>query len=230
MSNNVRSMAQVTTEAVVTALSFSALAQAMGILISGTSMSVAPRQSKATRQGIIDLRQAFGNEVVDKALKDAGSDADIVSISEAVDQEFNRYLRSKYTEFEVATAINTCPAGDLRCVYEVANRLHNKGVTAASPPAQIVGVSAVGVQIAEKKKSTLAGPHAGKKIYDRLTKTTYPSRAAAARAVKTELGLDDTKSFWEFKIEESKAVPGRKDARQYVYWFGDVYTPRFVHV
>lgn len=201
MSTNeqVKTVAVISAQALVTAFQFSAFAQAIGMLMAGTSMTVAPRQSYASPKAILDLRASFGNDIVDKALKDAGPNADIVSIAEAVDQEFNRYLRTRFTDFEVTTAIQKCPPGDLRCVIEVANALHKKGVTATSPVAQTEAVTTTAA-VAAKKKNALAGPHKGRPMKDLVTGVTYRSLAQAAKALAPIYGVDTSKGFYEYKV------------------------------
>jgi hypothetical protein len=217
-NSNVKSMAVVAAQAAVTALSFSAFSSAIGTLMASTPMAELPSKSKATKTGLQDLRAQFGNELVDRALRAAGPNDDILSIAEAVDAAFQESLHARFTDFEVNTALNACPPGDMRCVWEVAQALHSKGVKPTTVPEKTQVIAAVAAEVSIKKRSKNAGPQIGKQTIDTRTGLVYKSLAQAVKQTNgfAEYGVNPKVSFGEFKVQRlSGGKTGRYQALAY---------------
>jgi len=213
---DVKALAVQAAQAAVTALSFSAFSSALGTLISSTSMVELPSKSKATLVGIQDLKIQFGNELVDRALKAAGPNDDIVSIAEAVDEQFQLSLHARFTDFEVKTALNACPPGDMRCVWEVSQALHNKGVTPVTAPAVTTQVADSAAVVSVKTRSKNAGAHKGTPSIDTKTGIVYASLAKAVKGSGETAGYDPKSSFFEYKVQKATGGPtGRFQALAY---------------
>jgi hypothetical protein len=204
-NSNVKSMAVVAAQAAVTALSFSAFSSAIGTLMASTPMAELPSKSKATKTGLQDLRAQFGNELVDRALRAAGPNDDILSIAEAVDAAFQESLHARFTDFEVNTALNACPPGDMRCVWEVAQALHSKGVKPTTVPEKTQVIAAVAAEVSIKKRSKNAGPQIGKQTIDTRTGLVYKSLAQAVK---------QTNGFAEYGVNPKVSL-GRYQALAY---------------
>lgn len=206
----VRTMAVQATQASVQVLAFSAFSNAIGMLMSATSMTELPKHSKATEAGIKDLRHAFGNSIVDAALKKVGANDDIVSIAQAVNDEFLAALGKQYSPEEVSTALNACPPGDMRCVISVVKSIHEghggsfEQLTNSSSTTQESSTQTKKITYIQSTGGTskIRGRHAGRKVKDMKTGIVYDSLAAAGRALAPEYKKSKDLPFLGFVISK----------------------------
>lgn len=188
-------VAQVT-QAMTAALTVSIVAQSLGILIAAGGLAAIP-EIPATKKGITSLREAFGSTVVNKAIKNVGTE-NIVILAVEVDRLVREGMVKEYGQWATDTALSETPPGDLRAAREVAAALSRRGVTPSSPTPKAEKA------VAEGKARGKAG---AKPVIDTKTGTEYPSEYAAGKAVASEYAIDPADHFAWFKI--LKLEPGR---------------------
>jgi hypothetical protein len=190
-------------QVVYSALSLSIFAEALGLIVvaSGAAggFGVPPAELKATDPAIEDLRRAFGDDIVSRALTDV-PEGEAIALAQRVEYYVHRDLRSKYGDWAAERAIEGAPPGDLRTAQEIARTLSDRGVTSSSSAPEKARAVAVG----KIKGRSLARPHR-----DTRTNIVYGSEYKAAAAVaaeytdpKTGKKLDPTNTWVWYKIKQ----------------------------
>ncbi len=185
---------QVITQAVTGVLTVSIMANALGMLLAASEGLPIGTQIAATSKGIDDLKSAYGQGVVSKAVSEVGSD-DIMLLAARVDELYVDSMVKKYGTWATEQGLATAPAGDVRAANEIAAVLANRGVTPASTPEK-------------KERAVTEGKRRGRRVAqpvkDTNTGIVYQSKAKAGMAVAAEYGLDSKNHFvWYEVIKQS---------------------------
>jgi len=193
MTTNQVNVQQIMAQAVVGVMAVGIFASAIGIMVAAAGVEAIPAGvvgTKATRKGIATLREAFGGLVVDRAVKDVGTD-DIVILATRVEELVRAGMVGEYGEWATTTALASAPPGDLRAANEIARVLSQQGATPATPTEKVEQLAETGVKKARAK---------AKPVVDTKTKIEYKSESAAGRAVAAEYGYDPDDHFVWYKI------------------------------
>lgn len=190
MATQVQSMVNVTAQLMVTAMTVNIMASALGILIAATPMVTVPKETKATKKGLTSLREAFGTSVVDRAVKDVGTD-DIVVLAMKVEELVRADMVKDYGEWATNTGLASAPPGDLRAAKDIARVLSQQGATPTTPIEKVEKLAETG-----RKKARAAA----KPVIDTKTKIQYKSESAAGKAVAEEYGYDPDNHFVWYMI------------------------------
>ena len=193
MTTNQVNVQQIMAQAVVGVMTVGIFASAIGIMVAAAGVEAIPAGvvgTRATRKGIATLKEAFGSSVVNRAVKDVGTD-DIVILATRVEELVKANMIDEYGEWATNTALTAAPPGDLRAAKEIARSLSEQRVTSASPPEKVEQVAETGVKKARAK---------AKPVVDTKTKIQYKSESAAGRAVAAEYGFDHNDHFVWYKI------------------------------
>jgi hypothetical protein len=175
---------QFVAQGVVNAFALSVFANALGLIVAASEgIEVAPALLKATDPAINALRQAYGDEVVSKALADVPG-AEAIKLAERVEYYVHQDLRQRYGDWAANIAIESAPPGDIRSAIEIAKVLSQRGVTPSSPTVEKARAVAHG---------RLAGRKAARPVRDTKTGVVYRSESAAGMAVAGEYGLPAVK-------------------------------------
>lgn len=188
---------QVLTQGAVTAMTLNVFATALGlIVVASGALEVPPAKLVAADPAINELRKAFGNSVVDRALADV-PDAEAIKLAQRVEYYVHQDLRKKYGDWATERAIEGAPPGDMRTAIVIAETLSARGVTPASP-------------VVEKAKAVATGRAKGralaKPVKDTKTGVVYPSEYKAGLALASEYKIvAGPYSYWKIKSMD----PGR---------------------
>lgn len=184
-------------QAVYTALSLSIFAEALGLIVvaagAAGGFTTAPAELMATDPAIEELRKAFGDDVVSRALTDVPS-GEAIALARRVEFYVYQDMRNRYGDWAANTAIEAAPPGDLRTAQEIAKTLSDRNVT----PSSSVVVKERAVASGRMKGRSLAEPQR-----DTRTGEVYPSKYKAAQAVASEYGLLPTNTFAWYKIKQT---------------------------
>jgi hypothetical protein len=171
-------------------MSLSVFSTALGMIVGavGVETAIPLAQITATDPAVEELRKAYGDVIVSKALKDV-PEANAVELAHKVEFYVEQDLRKRYGDWAANIALNAAPPGDLSTAIEIAKTLSERQVTRDSTPAQKVQAVARG---------KMRGRHKAEPVKDTKTGISYPSKGAAAKAVAAEYGLrpDDTFSWY----------------------------------
>ena len=189
MTTNLNATVQTMASAMVTVMTLSVFASAIGML---AATSVLPAGIPAVDKGIRDLRQTFGEGLVNLAIKNVNKD-DIVVLAKEVGSLYTDKMRKQYGDWQTTSALAAAPPGDLRAANEIAASLAGQKVTEASSPGAKEKAVATGTQRAKTKRT--AQPQK-----DTKTGTVYQSKAKAGMAVAAEYGLDATETFIWYEV------------------------------
>lgn len=170
---------QFAVQAIYTVMSLSIFAEAMGLIVVASGLSKVPARLKAGDPAVQELRNAFGDSVVDRALADVPG-AEAVELAKRVEHYVYQDLRATYGDWAANIAINSAPIGDLRTAKEIARALSERNITQSS-------------SVPEKAKAVARGKMRGRSlaepVRDTKTGTVYPSKYKAGLAVATEYGF-----------------------------------------
>ena len=103
-------------------MAVSIIASAMGMLTATATVMPIAAGVPATDAGIKDLTQAFGSDIVTKAVKKVGKD-DILLLAEEVERLVIAQMKKMYGEKNAVTGLSAAPPGDLATAREIARRL-----------------------------------------------------------------------------------------------------------
>lgn len=183
--------------AVYTVAALNIYAVSVGILMGPiiAMAAVPPRELVAEEQGIQDLREALGSEVVDRALREV-PDRNILRVAEVAERLVKAGMVSKYGVWAADLAWKAAPPGDIRTAREIAATLSGQGITPASPVVKVEKAIETG------KKNAWAGRKPPKRTLDTKTGIEYPAMWRAASAIAAEYGLDPTDTRVFYKIRE----------------------------
>jgi len=180
---------QLISQAVTGALAVSVIATALGMLAATAAI---PAGIPAVDRGIRDLRQTFGADLVNLAIKNVGRD-DILILAKEVGTLYTDKMRKQYGDWETTSALAAAPPGDLRTANEIAATLAGQKVTEVSA----VDVKEKAVEAGKKKAR---GKRVAQPVKDTKTGITYSSKAKAGMAVAAEYGLDSKNHFVWYEI------------------------------
>lgn len=192
MTTNLNTTVQVAANGMVTVMVLNVFASALGMLAVTAAI---PAGIPAVERGIRDLRQTFGSDIVNLAVKNVGVD-DILILAKEVGDLYTNGMRKRYGDWQTTSALAAAPPGDLRTANEIAATLAGQKVTETSAPD--VKEKAVKAGKEKAKVKRVAQP-----VKDTKTGTVYPSKAKAGMAVAAEYGLDPTDTFiWYVVIKK----------------------------
>lgn len=189
MTNQQPTAQQVAVQTMVTALTVSVVASALGMLIVASGIAEVP-VIPATKKGLTSLREAFGSSIVNKAIKNVGTE-NIVLLAVEVDRLVHEDMEKQYGHWATETALRETRPGDLLAAREVAAALSRREVTPTSPSAKVERAVTEGKARGRAK---------ARPVTDTKTGTKYPSEYAAGKAVAAEYGLDPADHFVWWKI------------------------------
>lgn len=192
---------QLMTQAIVSVMTVSIMASAMGIMmgaIGASAYEVKPSELKGTAAAVRELRLAFGGNVVDRAVKNVGTDS-MLALARETERIIIEDMTSKYGALATEAALAAAPPGDVAAAKEIANTLANRGVGAkdwgawleTAPVQQRTQV----VEGAKKRVKMKARP-----VKDTTTGITYKSKSSAGMAVAEEYGLDKNNTYIWYEI------------------------------
>jgi len=184
-------LVQTMTTGIVSVMMVSIFSQALGIMMAGGTLGMAPIKQIPTDKAIQELKRTYGAGPVDKAIDLMGKDADIVDIARSVDMFVWDELAEKYGMYAVETAKANAELPDFRAVKAMVVSIHAQGLKESSSHEKKEKVI---------KSSKLRGRSAAKAVVDTKTGIRYNSLGAAGRAVAAEYGLDPTNSFVHYAI------------------------------
>lgn len=183
-NETIQAAANSVASAMVTVAVVNIIASALGMLAVGAAI---PAGIPAADRGIRDLRQTFGTDLVDLALKNVGRD-DILLLAKEVGSLYTDRMRKKYGDMQTTAALAAAPPGDLRTANEIAATLAGQKITESTP----TDVKEKAIETGQKRSKArrLAQPQK-----DTKTGIVYTSKAKAGMAVAAEYGLDATETF-----------------------------------
>jgi hypothetical protein len=198
----VTAMTTIAVQGMVTVMTVSIFANALGMLAATSPVISTQAGVKASDAGIIDMRNAFGNALVDKAIKNVGRD-DILTLAREVERLVVNEMNKQYGSVATTAALSAASPGDLRQARELAKLLSGhagpvSGLSAghkfetASVPEQVVAI-----------QQTLKKPRvkrAAQPVKDTKTGIVYSSKAKAGMAVAAEYGLDSKNHFIWYEV------------------------------
>lgn len=180
---------QLATQAIVGAMTVSVFATALGMLAAAAEI---PAGIPAVDKGIRDLRQTFGADLVNLAIKNVGRE-DILILAKEVGDLYVAKMRKQYGDWQTTSALAAAPPGDLRTANEIAATLAGQKVSETS-------------SLAEKEEAVDAGKKkarvrkAAQPQKDTKTGIVYGSKAKAGMAVAAEYKLDPTDTFIWYEV------------------------------
>jgi hypothetical protein len=177
-------------QGVYNALSLSVFAQALGLMVAAGGFAVAPVEMSVSDPAVKELRKAYGDSLVSKAIEDVGTD-DAISLAIRVEHYVHEDLIKKYGEWAANIAIEAAPPGDLRTAREIAQSLSSRGVTQTSSAVEKVHAVAAG---------KMRGRSKAEPVRDTQTGIQYQSKYAAGKAVAHEYGMDPTNTHVWYQI------------------------------
>jgi len=177
------------------AMAVSIFANAIGMMAATATVMPIAAGTPVSDAGINDLRQSFGSDIVNKAIKNVGRD-DILVLAHEVERLVIAQMRKQYGDANTTAALNAAPPGELDFAREVARRL-------AGMPSkvQVVTIEALekpaAAQTPQEQKTADAvksrGKQAAQPVKDTKTGIVYQSKASAGMAVAADYGLSATK-------------------------------------
>ena len=188
-SDTVQAAANSMAQVMVISMTLNIVASAVGMLAVGAAI---PAGISATGRGITDLRQTFGTDLVNLAVKNVGKD-DILILAKEVGDLYTDRMRKNYGDMQTTSALAAAPPGDLRTANEIAAALAGMKVTEATP-------LAVKEKVIETGKKRAKGRQAAQPQKDTTTGITYSSKAKAGMAVAAEYGFDPTETFVWYQV------------------------------
>ncbi len=178
------------------------IASMVGILATTATVMPIAAGVPATDAGIKGLAQAFGSDVVNKAIKNVGRD-DILLLAAEVERLVVAQMRKLYGDKNTVAALNAAAPGDLTTAREIARRL-----AGLPPQMQEIVVHAIETPEAPQtakveqtvKSIKKKGRQAAQPVKDTKTGTVYASKARAGMAVAAEYGLDSKNHFVWYEV------------------------------
>lgn len=192
---------QVISQAMVGALAVNIMASAMYVMmgtLGAEAFTVPASEFKSTQAAIHELKLAFGADVVDKAVRNVGTDS-MPALAREVERVIVEDMNAKYGTQATEAALAVAPLGDVAAAREIASTLAGKGIKTenwktwleTAPIQQRTRV----VEGAKKRVKQKAKP-----VKDTTTGITYKSKSAAGKAVAAEYGLDPKDTYVWYEI------------------------------
>jgi len=195
---------QVVETTMVSVMAVSIMSVAMGIAIAAMGpelLTMPPDERKGSKKALDDLRVSFGVELVNKAIRNVGSD-DILALCKEIEKLYIEDMKEKYGEYATTSALRASPPGDLKTAIEIAKAMSARGYGKFSQQVAPTHVEAQVVTVGTKKGRQKAKPQR-----DTTTGIVYRSKAAAGMAVAAEYGLNPTETFIWYEV--IKKAPDR---------------------
>jgi hypothetical protein len=178
-----------------TAMSLGIASSALGIILGATTIAKTTPLAKVkpSDAAIQELRKAYGDKIVDKALGDFEdpSKAYASEVAASVEKYVYEDLRARYGDWAANIAIDAAPPGDMGTAIAIAKTLSERRVTSGSTAAE---------KVAAVSKGKMVGRSAAEPVKDTKTGITYKSKYAAGKAIAGEYGLDPTNTHVYFDI------------------------------
>lgn len=178
-----------------TAMSLSIASTALGVILGATTVAKTTPLAKVkpSDAAIIELRKAYGDNIIDKALADFEDPGKAYAseLADRVEYHVIDNMKNRYGEWATKIAIDAAPPGDLSTAIAIAKTLSERRVTEESGKKE---------KIEAVSKGKMRGRSAAEPVRDTKTGITYKSKYAAGKAVAAEYGLDPTKTLIYFTI------------------------------
>ena len=178
------------------------IASMIGILATTATVMPIAAGVPATDAGIKDLTQAYGSDIVNRAIKNVGKD-DILVLATEVERLVIAQMRKQYGDKSTVAALSAAAPGDLTTAREIARRLaglppqmHEVVIQAIETPAAPQTPQVERTVQAIKKR----GRQAAQPVKDTKTGVVYKSKASAGMAVASEYGLDSKNHFIWYEV------------------------------
>lgn len=190
---------QLMAQAVVSAMTVSIVASAMGIMMGSVGVSafkVPPSELKGTNAMVRDLTLAFGGRIVDQAVKNVGVES-ALTLAKEVERLVIEDMYQLYGKSATDSALKAAVPGDIMSAREIAATLAGRGYGRTAPPREIPAPVVQGaVEVAKKRVKMKAKP-----VLDTKTGIQYRSKAAAGMSVAAEYpGLDPKNTFVWYEV------------------------------
>lgn len=189
---------QVMAQAIVSVMTVSIMATAMGIMMAAVGASAfeaKPSELKGTQAAVRDLRLAFGGKVVDQAVKNVGVE-NMLALAKEVERLVIEDMYQQYGKGATDAALKAAVPGDIMSAREIAATLAGRGYGRAAPLREIpASVMDNAKETAKKRVKMKAKP-----VRDTKTGIDYPSKAKAGMAVAAEYGLDPSNTYIWYEI------------------------------
>lgn len=189
---------QLITQALVGAMTVNIMATVVGIMMASVGVSafeVPPAELKGTQVMVRDLKLAFGENIVDQAVKNVGVES-ALALAREVERLVIEEMYEKYGRSATDSALGAAIPGDILSAREIAATLAVRGYGRTAPPSVVPApVMQSAVQVAKKKIKQKAKP-----VLDTKTNIQYRSKAAAGMSVAAEYGLDPTNTFIWYEV------------------------------
>ena len=184
------SVQQITSFA-VNAMAVSILAEFMSMAIASMGAGALSPGTQATEKMVQDMRNRFGEDVVNAAIVQVGLD-DIPSLGKKIEELYIARMKRDYGSWQTDIALEYSEPGDLAGANEIAKSLKERGAFKYSSKIKDA------VKIGKRR-----GRQKAKPVKDTKTGIVYQSHARAGMAVAAEYGLDNTNHFiWYVVIEK----------------------------
>lgn len=184
-------MQQVSSSMVQVAV-YSAFATAMATAMTTMGAAAVTSGAKPTQNVIDDLKRTFGSDLVNKAIKNVGSE-NVSVLAQEVDRLFVDDLKSKYGAYVADTALQAAPPLETKIVRDVAQALSGQGITPYTP-------QNVTQEVTTTSRAKSLRKHPPVPYLDKQTGIAYPSRSSLYRAVAGEFGYDPNSTLEAFKL------------------------------
>jgi len=200
MTTNVN-VQEVMSQAIVSAMTVSIMASAMGIMmgaVGAKAYKVPASELKGTQAAVRELRLAFGANVVDRAVKNVGTDS-MVALAKEVERLVIENMHAKYGVQATDAALKAAPPGDVAAAMVIASSLAASGLKTSSWDTELESPSSPKVE-AVVKTAKRKGKQKRKPVLDTTTNIEYKSKSSAGMAVAAEYGLDPTNTFIWYEV------------------------------
>jgi len=189
MTNQQINPNQLISQAVTGALAVSVMATALGMLAATAAI---PAGIPAVDKGIKDLRQTFGTDLVNLAIKNVGRD-DILILAKEVGTLYTDRMRKHYGDWQTTSALASAPPGDLRTANEIA-------ATLAAGKVTVLSTTDAKEKAVEAGKKKARVKRVAQPVKDTKTGVMYGSKASAGMAVAAEYGFDPKNHFIWYEV------------------------------
>jgi len=192
---------QVLAQAMVSVMTVSIMASAMGVMmgaVGASAYTVKPSELKGTNAAVKDLKLAFGEKIVNQAVKNVGVDS-MLALAKEVERLVIEDMYQQYGKGATDAALKAAVPGDIMSAREIAATLAGRGYgrgAPSAPPREIPApVMENAKEVAKKRVKQKAKP-----VLDTKTGIQYKSKSSAGMSVAAEYGLDSTDTFIWYEV------------------------------
>ena len=191
---------QVLTQAIVGVMTVNIMASAMGIMMGtmgASAYTTVPSELKGTQAAVRELRLAFGGNVVNRAVKNVGTDS-MLTLAQETERLIVEDMNTKYGTLATEAALAAASPGNVAEAKEIANTLARKGIKAENWKTWLDTAPIEQKEQVVKKakmKSTSRKP-----VRDLRTGIVYKSHSAVGKALAAEYGQDPNNTFAWYAI------------------------------